>query len=356
MGITHKELHMSTSLANTFSSKYGALGFLAIFLANPVSAGPNDAVDDDGMILNARDAAAIAVNADKGVVGKQEPYIGSIGSELGQGEDLSEGNAEFTFRNGVLPADILAEEEEAVPAPILGRYRAKNPSPESVIGGNQGRQWLKTTVYPTRAVVYIYFNGGYSCTGWMIGPNTVATAGHCVNKGAGQGWYPTSSYRIYPGRDGSSAPYGYCTAKGLYSNIGWTVSGNHEYDYGAIKLNCTVGNTTGWFGFKYKTTSLLNEPTIVQGYPGDNASATHWVGADKNRCDAPRKIYYKSDSYGGMSGGPIWNDVTLGSGAVAMGIHAYGNKWGSGCNYTYNSGTRITSAVYNNLVYWKNLP
>lgn len=120
---------MSTSQANTFRSKYGALGFLAIFLANPVSAGPNDAVDDDGMILNARDAAAIAVNAAKGVVGQQEPYIGSMGSEFGQGNDLSEGNAEFTFRNGVLPADILAEEEGAVPAPVLGRYRPKTLLP-----------------------------------------------------------------------------------------------------------------------------------------------------------------------------------------------------------------------------------
>ncbi len=339
---------MSYSQPHIFPSKFGLFGVVALFLASPVVAGPNDVIDDNGMMLSARDVAAMVADAAEGGVGRQEPNIGSM--------ELDQGSAEYTFKNGVLPADILAEEEDAVPAPILGKYRPLNPAPESVIGSNYGRQQLRTTNYPTRAVVYIYFNGGYSCTGWMIGANTVATAGHCVNAGGGQGWYPVGSYRIYPGRDGASVPYGSCTAKGLYSVTGWTVSGNHEYDYGAIKLNCTVGNSTGTFGFGWRSTSLVNEPTIVQGYPGDKASATHWLGADKDRCNSARKIYYYVDTYGGMSGGPIWNDVTLGSGVYAMGIHAYGNGWGSGCNYTYNSGTRINQAVYNNLVYWKNLP
>jgi glutamyl endopeptidase len=56
-----------------------------------------------------------------------------------------------------------------------------------------------------------------------------------------------SSFRIYPGRDGALSPYGVCTARTLFSVIGWTVSANEEYDYGAVKLNCTVGNTVGWF-------------------------------------------------------------------------------------------------------------
>ena len=43
------------------------------------------------------------------------------------------------------------------------------------------------------------------CTGWLIGANTVVTAGHCVHQGGGGSFYPTSSYRIYPGRNGPIA-------------------------------------------------------------------------------------------------------------------------------------------------------
>lgn len=347
-------------------TKYGCLISLAYFLSNSAMAGPNDAVADDGTVQEAKEVAGNVANMPRAFsqeLGFFQDSFEGTGFDEGNGEmGIISGEGEVTFENGVVPAYILQEEEDAIPAPVPGKYAPKKLSePETVIGTDR-RQRLRTTIFPTRAVTYIYFKNsagsGFSCTGWMIGPNTVATAGHCVHSGgSGGSWYVGASYKIYPGRDGSSAPYGYCTAKGLYSVTGWTVSGNHQYDYAAIKLNCTVGKTTGWFGFKYKTTSLVNEPTIVQGYPGDKPSATHWLGADKNRCDAPRKIYYSSDTAGGMSGGPIWNDVTFGinSGAIAMGVHAYG-KWGTGCNAMYNGGTRITLAVYNNYVNWKNLP
>jgi glutamyl endopeptidase len=60
-------------------------------------------------------------------------------------------------------------------------------------------------------------------------------------------WY--SGLAVWPGRDGSSAPYGSCTVRTLYSVTGWTSSRGEQYDYGALKLNCTVGNTIGWFGY-----------------------------------------------------------------------------------------------------------
>jgi glutamyl endopeptidase len=116
-----------------------------------------------------------------------------------------------------------------------------------VILGPDTRERLYTSAYPTRARVLITFTGG-RCSGTLIGPNTVATAGHCVHTGGLLGsWRPVSSFRIYPGRDGALSPYGVCTARTLFSVIGWTVSANEEYDYGAVKLNCTVGNTVGWF-------------------------------------------------------------------------------------------------------------
>ena len=57
-----------------------------------------------------------------------------------------------------------------------------------------------------------------------------------------------------------------------------------------------------------------------------------------------RKVYYDVDTVGGQSGSAVYR---IADGArYAVAIHAYGGA-------TSNSGTRITSEVYNNLVAWK---
>jgi glutamyl endopeptidase len=219
---------------------------------------------------------------------------------------------------------------------------------ESIIGPDT-RIRTYTTYYPARAVALITFSGG-RCTGWFIGPNTIATAGHCVHSGGANGsWY--SSYKIYPGYDQTTAPYGSCTAKSLSSVTGWTQSGSESYDYGAIKLNCTVGNTVGWFGLLSTPNSLTNYPAIISGYPGDKP-LQQWWSSDTVRVTETYQLFYPNDTIGGMSGSPVWYDR---NGPYAMAIHAYGLH-GSSPHSAYNHGTRITQAVYNNLVAWKNAP
>jgi glutamyl endopeptidase len=218
-----------------------------------------------------------------------------------------------------------------------------------VILGPDTRERLYTSTYPTRARVLITFTGG-RCSGTLIGPNTVATAGHCVHTGGLLGsWRPVSSFRIYPGRDGALSPYGVCTARTLFSVIGWTVSANEEYDYGAVKLNCTVGNTVGWFGFA--PTVPVNFPTGIGGYPGDKP-LTQWASSDRVRALSLRQLFYRNDTIGGQSGSAVWHDP---NGPYIIGIHAYGTH-GIGNHALYNHGTLITTAVFNNLLAWRNAP
>ncbi len=231
----------------------------------------------------------------------------------------------------------------------LKALRDPAESGQEVILGPDTRERLYTTTYPTRAKVLITFSAG-RCSGTMIGPNTVATAGHCVHSGGAAGaWYPVSSFRIYPGRDGASSPYGVCTARTLYSVTGWTNSANEEYDYAAIKLNCTVGNTVGWFGITSATPSYF--PSIIGGYPGDKP-LTQWTSSDRVRVVGTRQVFYLNDTIGGQSGSAVWYDR---SGPYIIGIHAYGTH-GAGSHALYNHGTRITTDVFNNLVAWKNAP
>lgn len=210
--------------------------------------------------------------------------------------------------------------------------------------GIDTRSRIFTTTYPMRAVVLITVQTSQvegKCTGWLINSNTVITAGHCVHQGQNGSWYPVEGYTIYPAYDGANAPYGKCTAKRLYSTIGWTTNSNREYDYAALKLNCAIGKITGWFGFgTYET--IKGFPTIISGYPGEKIGL--WGAADIVSQETSTRAYYKTDTSSGMSGSPVWYDAN--SGPLAIAIHT--SQSGS-----LNGGTRINKNVFTNLKNWK---
>lgn len=257
------------------------------------------------------------------------------------------------------PAEVASQAQMAE----LRKYKALVPSyakgeavSESVIGvDSRYRIYPSQSGHPERAIGLITFkqgSGSYICTGWMIGKDTVATAGHCVHSGGSSGVWSTDVL-FYPGRDAASSPYGSCSAKRLYSVSGWTSNKSANYDYGAIKLNCSIGNTTGWFGFFWQTASLTGLPVQVSGYPGDKPSGTHWSGSGDIEVSETYKTRYKIDTAGGQSGGPVFQTDREGSyctGPCVNTIHAYGLSAGR------NSGTRIRQAVYNNLINWRNAP
>lgn len=215
---------------------------------------------------------------------------------------------------------------------------------QSVIGTDSRYRITTTTSFPYRAIVHITSSIG-GCSGWMISANTVATAGHCIHNGS---W--ATNVVVYPGRNGSTTPYGSCTARQLYAVSGWTSSRNRNYDYGAIKLNCSVGSQTGVFGYRVSTTSLNGQASYTAGYPGDKTYATMWRADDTVRVTQTYRVYYANDTYGGQSGSIVWNS-SGGCSTCAIAIHAYGVD-----STGYNGGTRITQEVYNNLTTWKNAP
>lgn len=258
----------------------------------------------------------------------------------------------------------------------ISKHRSKAPSTTGAGGGSAAEtpiapdrrvQITSTTTYPHRATVWITFkttatSGTSSCTGFMIAPNVVATAGHCVNFGAngGTGFFNKPSFQIYPGRSGSSSPYlcpgsTVAIAEQLWTNATWNSSGAETHDYGAITLSCNIGNTTGYFGWT-SSGQTVGSPVDTQGYPGDKPSGTMW---DADNCSTntttfvqctvaavtTSQLFYKNDTAGGQSGSPLWT-VTSTSCTCAIGIHAYGLH-GSSPHSTNNHGTRVNGTVSN---------
>jgi glutamyl endopeptidase len=240
--------------------------------------------------------------------------------------------------------------------PVVPDYGKNRPLQESVIGDDSRyRIYPSESGYPERAIGQITFTKGgqnFICTGWMYSKDTVGTAGHCVHSGGPSGVWHTN-VKFYPGKNGASLPFGFCTAKRLSSVDGWVKSKLDTYDYGAIKLNCNVGNNTGWFGIFWQNATLAGFPVQVSGYPGDKTAGTQWSTSGDIGVSEAKKSRYKHDSYGGQSGGPVFQTDRIGpscNGPCVNSIHAYGVQNG------WNSGTRINQEVYNNLILWRNTP
>lgn len=240
----------------------------------------------------------------------------------------------------------------ALPDIAEASYGPPPPSAETVHGPDDRVQIINTADYPWRMHASLLItaadNSRWIGTGWFIGPHTLMTAGHVVyikNSGVPgrDGW--VKSIQVMPGRNGSTLPYGSVTSSSFRSVQGWTQNGDENYDYGAILIPSQLGSTVGWFGFGvWPDADLLASTGNIAGYPGDKAAGTLWYASRKIAAVNSQKVYYDIDTAGGQSGSAVYriiNGVRYG-----IAIHAYGGA-------VNNSGTRITTQVYNNMVAWK---
>lgn len=223
---------------------------------------------------------------------------------------------------------------------------------ETVHGPDDRVQITTTSVYPWRAHASLLItaadNSRWIGTGWFIGPHTLMTAGHVVyitNSGVpGRDGF-VRSIQVMPGRNGSTLPYGAVTSSNFRTVNGWVNGGSELYDYGAIILPTDLGSTTGWLGFGvYDDATLTSSVGNISGYPGDKPSGTQWYAARTIASVAARKVYYDIDTAGGQSGSAVYRIVNGNRYAVA--VHAYGGA-------VTNSGTRIVSPVYSNMLAWR---
>jgi V8-like Glu-specific endopeptidase len=134
-------------------------------------------------------------------------------------------------------------------------------------------------------VGFLLFKDGGSCSGTVIAPTLVLTAGHCV---WGAGGYTAGAYFV-PGMtwDNPGDPYSTKKPYGVwetYSNHIWTpqdfANGDFSQDWAIVEIGPQngqlLGNVTGWWDVTWGLT--WNEGAHVQaaGYPSDG----YWATAD----------------------------------------------------------------------------
>jgi glutamyl endopeptidase len=227
-----------------------------------------------------------------------------------------------------------------------------------IIGTDDRVRVTNTLLFPFRFICNLEYRGEPICSGTLIGPRTVLTAGHCLH-----GMEP-KLLRVIPGRNGFAEPLGASVASAFHIPSGWAPA--TKTDYGIINLKDPIGTRVGFWSRTYRRlrgdgsgTSISASPlplaagtlkVNVSGYPSDkcirrSAASKQLCGAlqlrayDKTVRLADGLLTYLDDTFPGHSGSPVWvrRHPTMG-GRVLVAIHiaGMGGK---------NGGVRINDTV-----------
>lgn len=189
---------------------------------------------------------------------------------------------------------------------------------------------------------------GNYCSGTVVGPKHILTAAHCVYDPWINDW-DVKNLSFTPGitQVGQKIKT-YDWEKVIIPHKFTTSPFNGNSDYAIIVLKEELGIIIGWhqietaiFPKKIKDTPEYQRPKIsIIGYPSDKEESSMWEVSCPLSAAHSSKLFYKCDTYEGMSGSALTDRKT----ASIIGIHTNGGY--------ANSGVRINTDVFSILKLW----
>lgn len=189
-------------------------------------------------------------------------------------------------------------------------------------------------------LIATYNNGSNAQgSGVMVGPNSILTAAHLIYDQ--QLGYATEVVAS-PAVQASNLPFGVSYASFLYVPPAWQSSESYDADYGLIRLNTSLGNSTGWLSLANPSSSPASVGMSFEsvGYPGDLSVRPYYVSGTLDRISGSKLIFTDDmDALGGQSGSAVIN-----SNGQVVGVISHQTT-----NPTGNAATYIDSSAYNSL-------
>lgn len=185
-------------------------------------------------------------------------------------------------------------------------------------------------------------------TGWLAGPRTVVTAGHCVNRPDIGGW--VRRILVMPARSSSETP-ARVVATRFQCLKAWAVDRSKDFDVGVVHLPMPLGEQFGWLGFLPPTDGSLRElPVVSAGYPLELRGESMVSHEGRLTAATRHRIFYDVDTMAGQSGSPV---MTTGANRHVIGIHNYGeDATPTAFGIEANGATRITPELFQEIRKW----